>query len=181
MGAGGPCGQHFRWRRAPPHRGLRTGLARAPTPFGFIATVGCAGRVGGRCASQGWRPPAAGTGQFTAGLADWAHRALIWRVKGEGAMNRIVLGGFVMLLLIGIGLFWLQGRAEVERGASSRTVARSGANRSAERRRDGPARARAPRSDRAQPRGAALLSLRSKPRSPNYPGRDALHPHRRFP
>ena len=32
-------------------------------------------------------------------------------------MNRIVLGGFVMLLLIGIGLFWLQGRAEVERGA----------------------------------------------------------------
>lgn len=32
-------------------------------------------------------------------------------------MNRIVLGAFAVLLLFGIGLFWLQGRAEVERGA----------------------------------------------------------------
>ena len=32
-------------------------------------------------------------------------------------MNRIVLGAFAALLLVGIGLFWLQGRAEVERGA----------------------------------------------------------------
>jgi hypothetical protein len=32
-------------------------------------------------------------------------------------MNRIVLGAFAALLLLGIGLFWLQGRAEVERGA----------------------------------------------------------------
>lgn len=32
-------------------------------------------------------------------------------------MNRMVLGGFVALLLVGVGLFWLQGRAEVERGA----------------------------------------------------------------
>ncbi|HEY6815356.1 MAG TPA: hypothetical protein VI168_07445 [Croceibacterium sp.] len=32
-------------------------------------------------------------------------------------MNRIVLGGILALLLVAIGLFWLQGRAEVERGA----------------------------------------------------------------
>lgn len=32
-------------------------------------------------------------------------------------MNRIVLGAFIALLLVGVGLFWLQGRAEVERGA----------------------------------------------------------------
>ena len=32
-------------------------------------------------------------------------------------MNRIVLGAFLGLLLVGIGLFWLQGRAEVEQGA----------------------------------------------------------------
>lgn len=32
-------------------------------------------------------------------------------------MNRIVLGGFVVLLMLGVGLFWLQGRAEVEQGA----------------------------------------------------------------
>lgn len=32
-------------------------------------------------------------------------------------MNRIVLGGFIALVMVGIGLFWLQGRAEVERGA----------------------------------------------------------------
>ncbi|BBC73065.1 conserved hypothetical protein [Altererythrobacter sp. B11] len=32
-------------------------------------------------------------------------------------MNRIVLGGFIALVLVGVGLFWLQGRAAVERGA----------------------------------------------------------------
>lgn len=32
-------------------------------------------------------------------------------------MNRIVLGGFIAMLLLGVGLFWLQGRAQVERGA----------------------------------------------------------------
>ncbi|MEO6154037.1 MAG: EF-hand domain-containing protein [Croceibacterium sp.] len=32
-------------------------------------------------------------------------------------MNRLVLGAFLALLMTGIGLFWLQGRAEVERGA----------------------------------------------------------------
>jgi hypothetical protein len=32
-------------------------------------------------------------------------------------VNRIVLGAFIALLLVGVGLFWLQGRAEVERGA----------------------------------------------------------------
>jgi hypothetical protein len=32
-------------------------------------------------------------------------------------MNRVVLGAFCALLLVGIGLFWWQGRAAVERGA----------------------------------------------------------------
>lgn len=32
-------------------------------------------------------------------------------------MNRIVLGGFAALVMVGIGLFWLQGRAAVEEGA----------------------------------------------------------------
>jgi len=32
-------------------------------------------------------------------------------------MNRMVLGAFAALLLVGIGLFWWQGRAAVERGA----------------------------------------------------------------
>ena len=32
-------------------------------------------------------------------------------------MNRVVLGAAIALLLLGIGLFWLQGRAEVEQGA----------------------------------------------------------------
>lgn len=32
-------------------------------------------------------------------------------------MNRVVLGAFGALLLLAVGLFWLQGRAEVERGA----------------------------------------------------------------
>lgn len=32
-------------------------------------------------------------------------------------MNRIVLGGFAALLMVAIGLFWLQGRAAVEEGA----------------------------------------------------------------
>jgi hypothetical protein len=37
-------------------------------------------------------------------------------------VNRIVLGAFVALLLVGVGLFWLQGRAEVEAGAPPPTV-----------------------------------------------------------
>jgi hypothetical protein len=32
-------------------------------------------------------------------------------------MNRVVLGAFIGLLLAGVGLFWLQGQAEVEKGA----------------------------------------------------------------
>jgi len=32
-------------------------------------------------------------------------------------MNRIVLGGLGALALVGLGLFWWQGRAEVEKGA----------------------------------------------------------------
>lgn len=32
-------------------------------------------------------------------------------------MSRLILGALVALLLVGVGLFWLQGRAEVERGA----------------------------------------------------------------
>jgi hypothetical protein len=32
-------------------------------------------------------------------------------------VNRVVLGAFVGLLLAGVGLFWLQGRAAVEEGA----------------------------------------------------------------
>jgi hypothetical protein len=32
-------------------------------------------------------------------------------------MNKIVLGAFAAMALLGIGLFWLQGRAEVEQGA----------------------------------------------------------------
>jgi len=32
-------------------------------------------------------------------------------------MNRLILGAIVALALMGLGLFWLQGRAEVERGA----------------------------------------------------------------
>ena len=32
-------------------------------------------------------------------------------------MNKIVLGALATLALLGIGLFWLQGRAEVEQGA----------------------------------------------------------------
>jgi hypothetical protein len=37
-------------------------------------------------------------------------------------VNRIVLGAFVALLLVGVGLFWLQGRAEVEEGAPPPTA-----------------------------------------------------------
>jgi hypothetical protein len=37
-------------------------------------------------------------------------------------VNRIVLGAFITLLLVGIGLFWLQGRAEVEEGAPPPTA-----------------------------------------------------------
>ena len=32
-------------------------------------------------------------------------------------MNRIVLGAFAALVLVAVGLFWLQGRAEIEEGA----------------------------------------------------------------
>lgn len=32
-------------------------------------------------------------------------------------MNKVVLGAFAALVLVGIGLFWMQGRAEVEQGA----------------------------------------------------------------
>ncbi len=32
-------------------------------------------------------------------------------------MNRLILGGFLTLVMVGIGLFWWQGRAEVEQGA----------------------------------------------------------------
>jgi hypothetical protein len=32
-------------------------------------------------------------------------------------MSRVILGAFVALLLVGTGLFWLQGRAQVEEGA----------------------------------------------------------------
>lgn len=32
-------------------------------------------------------------------------------------MNRIVLGGIIALVLVAVGVFWLQGRAEVEQGA----------------------------------------------------------------
>ncbi|MCB2065425.1 MAG: hypothetical protein KDE15_02150 [Erythrobacter sp.] len=32
-------------------------------------------------------------------------------------MNRLILGGFLALVLVGLGLFWMQGRAEVEAGA----------------------------------------------------------------
>ena len=38
------------------------------------------------------------------------------------AVNRIVLGAFLALVLAGVGLFWLQGRAEVEEGAPPPTV-----------------------------------------------------------
>ncbi|KLE35488.1 EF-hand domain-containing protein [Aurantiacibacter luteus] len=32
-------------------------------------------------------------------------------------MNRVILGAFGALLLVGLGLFWMQGRAEVEQAA----------------------------------------------------------------
>lgn len=32
-------------------------------------------------------------------------------------MNRFLLGGLVALIMVGIGLFWLQGKAQVERAA----------------------------------------------------------------
>jgi len=37
-------------------------------------------------------------------------------------VNRIVLGAFLALVLVGVGLFWLQGRAEVEEGAPPPTA-----------------------------------------------------------
>ncbi|MFC0203934.1 hypothetical protein [Novosphingobium soli] len=38
-------------------------------------------------------------------------------------MNRFLLGGLAVLAMMGIGLFWLQGRAEVEAGAPPPTLA----------------------------------------------------------
>jgi hypothetical protein len=32
-------------------------------------------------------------------------------------MNRLILGAFLTLVLVGVGLFWWQGRAEIEQGA----------------------------------------------------------------
>jgi hypothetical protein len=37
-------------------------------------------------------------------------------------MNRIVLGAFGALMLVAVGLFWLQGRAQVEQGAPPPTA-----------------------------------------------------------
>jgi hypothetical protein len=37
-------------------------------------------------------------------------------------VNRIVLGAFIALMLAGVGLFWWQGRAEVEQGAPPPTA-----------------------------------------------------------
>jgi hypothetical protein len=37
-------------------------------------------------------------------------------------MNRIVLGAFGALVLVAVGLFWLQGRAQVEQGAPPPTA-----------------------------------------------------------
>ena len=42
-------------------------------------------------------------------------------------MNRLILGAVIALALVGLGLFWLQGRAEVERGAPPPTMASEGA------------------------------------------------------
>ena len=43
-------------------------------------------------------------------------------------MNRIVLGALIALALTGLGLFWWQGRAEVERGAPPPQPAEASAN-----------------------------------------------------
>jgi hypothetical protein len=32
-------------------------------------------------------------------------------------MNRLILGAVLALAMVGVGLFWLQGRAQVERAA----------------------------------------------------------------
>lgn len=32
-------------------------------------------------------------------------------------MNRVILGAFAALMLVGLGLFWIEGRAQVEEGA----------------------------------------------------------------
>jgi hypothetical protein len=44
-------------------------------------------------------------------------------------MNRMVLGGLVTLVLVAVGLFWWQGRAEVERGAPPPTPQQAAPNR----------------------------------------------------
>lgn len=41
-------------------------------------------------------------------------------------MNRIVLGALGALLLVSVGLFWLQGRAEVEKGAPPPELVKAG-------------------------------------------------------
>ena len=38
-------------------------------------------------------------------------------VTGRGALDRLLLGAVIGLLLAGVGLFWWQGRAQVEEGA----------------------------------------------------------------
>lgn len=43
-------------------------------------------------------------------------------------MNRIVLGALIALALTGLGLFWWQGRAEVERGAPPPQPAEASSN-----------------------------------------------------
>jgi hypothetical protein len=58
-------------------------------------------------------------------------------------MNKFVLGAVAALVLLGIGLFWLQGRAEVERGAPPPVAPPVRPEGPAERRRRGPARPRA--------------------------------------
>lgn len=41
-------------------------------------------------------------------------------------MNRVVLGAFGALLLVALGLFWMQGRAQVEEGAPPPEPAKAG-------------------------------------------------------
>jgi hypothetical protein len=43
-------------------------------------------------------------------------------------MNRVLLGAIAMLVMLGIGLFWIQGRAEVEAGAPPPEAAEATAN-----------------------------------------------------
>lgn len=43
-------------------------------------------------------------------------------------MNRVILGAVAALALVGLGLFWLEGRAQVERGAPPPAVVATGAD-----------------------------------------------------